>query len=153
MSVCVPERFFFARRFCPPQVVKGAAVRSVNGLCHLRDQRLRVLLFPATKSTRRDARRRVRTIGAVTFCGKLSISDNSVPRTAISTSPVKRAKDQPNTHGTVGVTLRSVSPIIREVNTLQNGRESSPAYRPLVVKAYGVFAFHILPPLVATPLG
>jgi hypothetical protein len=54
----VPERFFFARRFCPSQVVKGSAVRSVNGLCRLRDHRLRVLLFPATKNTRRDARKR-----------------------------------------------------------------------------------------------
>jgi len=26
VSGCVPERFFFARRFCPPQVVKGGAV-------------------------------------------------------------------------------------------------------------------------------
>ena len=26
VSGCVPERFFFARRFCPPQVVKRGAV-------------------------------------------------------------------------------------------------------------------------------
>jgi hypothetical protein len=26
VSRCVPERFCFARRFCPPQVVKGGAV-------------------------------------------------------------------------------------------------------------------------------
>jgi hypothetical protein len=30
VSGCVPERFFFARRFCPPQVVKGGAVLRVN---------------------------------------------------------------------------------------------------------------------------
>jgi hypothetical protein len=29
-SACVPERFFFARRFSPPQVVKGGAVLRVN---------------------------------------------------------------------------------------------------------------------------
>jgi hypothetical protein len=31
VSACVPERFFFARSFCPPQVVKGGG--SAERIC------------------------------------------------------------------------------------------------------------------------